>query len=300
MHLRYSMATIFVAGFALSGCSQPTTSQSQAKRVSTPPAVEKPSADTPAEVPASTPSTAASETGASTAAWGSLRGRFVYQGTPPVLEKLSTGGKDGAVCDQHPIPNESLLVDSDSRGIKNILVFARKASRVHPKYEETAKTVVEFDQKECIFLSHVLPVRVGQPLKLKNSDPIGHNTNMSPPGDQGINPLLAANADYDYQFARQQSVPVVVSCNIHPWMKAYILPRKDPYVGLSTKEGAFEILNLPAGEELEFQVWHERAAGPQSALVARPDWAQGRFRVTIKPDDVEDLGTIEIAASAFK
>ena len=32
-------------------------------------------------------------------------------------------------------------------------------------------------------------------------------------------------------------------------------------------DGSFEIPNLPAGEEIEVQVWHERAAGPGGALV---------------------------------
>jgi hypothetical protein len=190
------------------------------------------------------------------------------------------------------------VIDS-SGGIKNVVVYLRKTSRVHPQYEETAKTPIDFDQKECIFISHVLPVRVGQPVKLKNSDPIGHNTNLSPPGDQSINPLLAANSEYEYQFARAQAIPVAVSCNIHPWMKAFILPRKDPYAVVTNQAGEFEISNLPAGEELEFQIWHERSAAAQG-LVARQDWAQGRFRLTLKPDEVKDLGTIEVPAAAFK
>ena len=47
-----------------------------------------------------------------------------------------------------------------------------------------------FDQKECVFSSHVLPVRVGQTVVIKNSDPIGHNTNVTTQADVNINPLL--------------------------------------------------------------------------------------------------------------
>ena len=64
--------------------------------------------------------------------------------------------------------------------------------------------------------------------------------------------------------------------------------------------GWFEIRNLPAGEEIEFQVWHEGGVGLHGELVARPEWAKGRLRVTIPRDDVLDLGAIELAPAAFR
>jgi hypothetical protein len=299
MKSKVSWAATILTGLMLSGCNQPAPPSGGA--ADTPSALPTASIDAPAGAPASAVHTSAApkESAAPSTSWGALRGRFVYQGTPPEAKTLNTSGKDAETCSQHPVPDESLLVDSASGGIKNVLVIVRNASRVHPSYEET-NAPVEFDQKQCVFLSHVLPVRIGQTVKIKNSDPIGHNTNIAPPGDKSINPLLPAGGDYDHQFSRPQSIPVVVSCNIHPWMKAYILPRKDPYVAVTDKDGSFEISNLPAGEQLELQIWHERGAGPQSSLVARPEWAQGRFKVTIRPDAVEDLGNIDVAASAFK
>ncbi len=233
------------------------------------------------------------------ASWGTLRGKFVYQGEAPVLPPLGTGGKDGAVCDVHPIVNESLLVDAQTKGIKNVVIFARKVSRVHESYEKDAQADVLFDQKECVFLSHVLPLRVGQTLVIKNSDPVGHNSNISPVGDTALNPLLPAGADQRHVFKRAQNMPVPVTCNIHPWMKAYVLPRNDPYFAVTHSDGSFEIANLPAGEEIEFQVWHERGKGNQGALEAKKAWAKGRFKLKLAADKVEDLGTIEVAPAAL-
>src|SRR5262245_60758067 len=56
--------------------------------------------------------------------WGSLKGVFVYQGTPPALKALSTGGKDPGVCDVHPVPDQSLVVHDSTKGIANIVVYA--------------------------------------------------------------------------------------------------------------------------------------------------------------------------------
>jgi hypothetical protein len=232
--------------------------------------------------------------------WATLKGRFVYQAEPPASQFLATGGKDGAVCDQHPIPDESLVVDPQSKGIKNVVVFARKVSRVHESYQADETQDVVFDQKQCVFLSHVLPLRTSQTLLIKNSDPVGHNSNISPPGDSGINPLLPAGGQTRHKFRRPQATPVAVTCNIHPWMKAYVLPRNDPYFAVTAADGTFEIVNLPAGEEIEFQVWHETGKGSQGALEAKKPWAKGRFKLKLTAGETHDLGVVEVPASAFK
>ena len=151
-----------------------------------------------------------------------------------------------------------------------------------------------FDQKECVFLSHVQPVMVGQQLLIKNSDPIGHNTNIAPPGDQGVNPLLSPGGEFEHKFSFQQNNPVAVTCNIHPWMKAYVFPRGNPYFAITDKEGKFEIKNVPAGEPVEFRLWHESAD-----TLAPGDWSRGRKMITVPENGVTDLGKIEVSPDMF-
>jgi hypothetical protein len=140
-------------------------------------------------------------------------------------------------------------------------------------------------------------VRAGQPMLIKNSDPIGHNTNISPTGDVQFNALIAAGGSATYSFSRAQTDPVGIVCNIHPWMKAYVLPRKDPYFAVTKADGTFEIEKLPAGEDIEFQVWQERKP---KGLQAKAEWAGGKFKVKIPKDDALDLGTVAVPASAFQ
>jgi hypothetical protein len=83
-------------------------------------------------------------------------------------------------------------------------------------------------------------------------------------------------------------------------MKAYILPRNDSYVAVSRADGGFEIANLPAGEDIEFQVWHERAFGAQGAFEAKKDWPKGRFKLKLQAGETKDLGTIAVSARAFR
>lgn len=227
------------------------------------------------------------------AQWGSLKGKFVYDGDPPPAVKLDVN-KDLGVCDKHPLVDESLVVDKDSRGLANVVIYLRtKDVQVHPDYEASAGGRVEFDNKGCRFEPHVVTIRLSQTLVLKNSDPVGHNSNVQPVADQGINPLLPAGAEVTHQFGRAQTVPVQVSCNIHPWMKGYILPRDNPYMAVSATDGTFEIKNLPAGD-LEFQAWQEK-----SGYLAVTGWEKGRFTVTIKDGATEDLGAIKVPPALF-
>jgi hypothetical protein len=230
--------------------------------------------------------------------WGSLKGKFVFAGDPPAMGSVSTGGKDADMCGDR-VPDQSLIVDPASKGISNIVVFARKVSRV--KDAETPTEPAVFDQKACLFLTHVLPVRTGQEMKILNSDPKAHNTAITPPGDAAINPQLVGGGETTVSFKRSQNAPVAATCSIHPWMKAFVFPRADGYVAVSGPDGSFEIKDLPAGENIEFMVWHEKVgAGSGGGLVAKSGWNGGRFKMTIPADGVEDLGTIEVPAAAFQ
>jgi hypothetical protein len=207
--------------------------------------------------------------------------------------------KDTEVCskDGMKLYDNSLRVDPASSGLADVVVFVRKARRV--KNPVPAEPVV-FDQKNCEFLSPVFAARVGQPVDVRNSDPIGHNTNIS---GSSFNQLIPAGESTIYTPARDTSMPVSVTCNIHPWMKAYAVFREDGYVAVSASDGSFEIADLPAGEPLEFQVWHARSLGPNGGLgLDRPElkWSsKGRFEITLEPDQVRDLGTLEVPAAAL-
>ena len=74
-------------------------------------------------------------------------------------------------------------------------------------------------------------------------------------------------------------------------MKAYMMPRKDTYMAVTKADGSFEIPNLPAGEKVEFQVWHEKAV---ASWPPSPS-GRGRFTVTIPKDGVHDLGQIQVS-----
>jgi len=234
--------------------------------------------------------------------WATLKGRFVFDGTPPTMAPYNAN-KDQATCTingKAPL-QETLLVDSETKGIANVAIYIRKVSRVHESAQPTDDKVL-FDQKACVFLTHVIPMTIGQTLELKNSDPVGHNTNIS--GKNSFNQTIPANESVDYTPQKEEAMPVSAVCSIHPWMNSYLVIRKNGYYAVTGPDGSFEIPNIPAGEELEFQVWHESGQGPSNALVLNtPEgkelkWSsKGRFKIQLAEDEVKEIQlTIPAAA----
>lgn len=230
--------------------------------------------------------------------WATLKGRFTYAGSVGEPKPLIVD-KDTEVCSKGGMKlfDRSLLVDPSSKGLANVVVFARKTTRVKNPVPDTP---LVFDQKNCEFLSPVFAARVGQPVDVRNSDPIGHNTNIA---GSSFNQLIPAGAGTVYKPDSETGMPTMVTCNIHPWMKAYVIFRKDGYVAVSATDGSFAIPDLPAGEPLEFQVWHSRSTGSGGGVVLeRPDlkWnPKGRFVITLQADETKDLGTLEVPAGSI-
>jgi hypothetical protein len=100
-------------------------------------------------------------------------------------------------------------------------------------------------------------------------------------------------------LSSDEAIPAQVNCNIHPWMKAWLVVRPNPYATVTAADGSFEIKNLPAGE-LELQLWHEKAGFIQEFTVGGKSEkvAKGRKKVTITPAGI-DLGEMVISAGAF-
>ena len=109
----------------------------------------------------------------------------------------------------------------------------------------------------------------------------------------------------DFTPQKEEALPVAVGCSIHPWMVAYFLPRENGYYAVSGPDGSFEIVNVPAGEELEIQVWHESGTGTRGALVLNTSeakqlkWSKkGRFKLRLSEDEVKEM-EISVPASAL-
>jgi plastocyanin len=231
--------------------------------------------------------------------WGTLKGRFKFGGSAPAASELKAD-KDVEVCGKHKLVAEELVVGADG-GVANVVVFVRdKSVKVHPDLAATKNEKAVLDNQNCRFEPHVLFVQTGQPFVIKNSDTVGHNSNVQTIKNPASNNLIPANGEATATFKSDEAIPATVTCNIHPWMKAWVVIRDNPYAAVSKPDGSFEIKNLPAGE-LEFQFWHEKAGYLGEATVGgkAEKMAKGRKKLKVAAGD-NDLGEIVLDAKLFQ
>lgn len=231
--------------------------------------------------------------------WGTLKGRFVFGGDAPVAAELKAD-KDVEVCGKHKLLAEELVVGAD-KGVANVVVFVRdKGVKVHPDFAGPGDKVV-LDNKDCRFDPHVAVVRTGQTLVIKNSDTVGHNSNVATIKNSPSNNLIPAGGEAPVTFSSEEAIPAQVTCNIHPWMKSWLVIRPNPYAAVSKADGTFELKNVPAGGELELQIWHEKAGYVGEVTIAgkAEKIAKGRKKVKVAAGD-NDLGEMVLDANLFK
>jgi hypothetical protein len=146
-------------------------------------------------------------------------------------------------------------------------------------------------------------VWIEQPIKLLNSDTVAHNTKIDPRGGAAAaNPVLPPGQSTLYNPGGEERAPAPVSCAIHPWMKAYLLPRSNPYFAVTKENGEFEIANLPAGVELEFRVWQPQLQfltadadlGGQSQKISK-----GRMTLTLADGQTQEFN-VTLDAGVFQ
>lgn len=212
---------------------------------------------------------AAAETAASDApkieGKGTFKGTIKVVGNVPTLNPLLAKGapvKD-AICANEAVPDESVIV-GDGGGLANVFVYLRRVPNVDVPPPPTDPITV--DQQGCKFVPHALVCRVGQPLKLINSDPVAHNVGLTGL-IMSFNQTLGGGdkEGITIQYDRAEPVPVKARCDFHGWMQAWQLAVDHPWFALTGPDGTFEIKDVPAGE-MEFVVWHEKAGNIERAF----------------------------------
>ena len=226
--------------------------------------------------------------------YATLKGRFRLS-APVTLPPIAVT-KDPNVCG-NTAPNMAVVTGPDN-SLQFVLVYlATKINDVsdekwvHPSYAETANATVDFDQKKCIFLSHVFGMRSTQKLNVLNSDTVGHNTAIKA---FGFDTIIPAGGSTVVDSVKEIKEPASTSCAIHPWMSAYIMATPHPFIAVTDNNGEFEIKNVPAGVNLEFKVWHEKVRYVKNATVggAPTTWPKGSLKVKLENDQVLELDAV--------
>lgn len=224
--------------------------------------------------------------------------RFVLDGAPPPVKQINVApdfAPPGA-----PIIDERLLVDPKSRGIKNVLVYVytgRGGSTIDVPPNKNQRR--RLTMTNARFEPHILIAQAGDTLELVERGPNQHNPNLNffANTPQGI--LVPPGEPHLVPVPKPEPAPIPVDCNIHPWMRAYVVVLDHPFAAVTDSDGNLAIDGLPAGTSLTFRVFHEAGRIDRVRMSgAETDWQRSRFNVELAVG-VNDLGDILIPSESL-
>jgi hypothetical protein len=184
---------------------------------------------------------------------GKITGTVKFEGTPPHMRGIDMSKDPWCVKANADHPQHLQLTEvGPGGGMANIAVYIQGWTGPAVVY----KTVPEFDQKNCMYVPHVMAVDPGQTFKVVTSDQTAHNIHPEPnpminiPWNQSQPP---GAAPIEKSWKNVEMIPV--QCNIHPWMHGWHVVVKGPYA-VTDDSGKYTIEDVPPGT-YTLTAWHE-------------------------------------------
>lgn len=183
---------------------------------------------------------------------GIITGRVTFTGTPAKPERINMSQQPECVkLNPQPLMTEKVVAGRGNT-LQNVVVYI---SAGESNSSPAPATPVSFDQQNCRYTTHVLAFRVGQDVRMSNSDPFNHNIHPVPQINREWNKIqLPGTPPFSYAYDKQEFIPV--KCNIHAWMQAYFVVLKTSHFAVTGEDGQFTLPNLPPGKYI-ITAWHE-------------------------------------------
>jgi len=210
-----------------------------------------------------------------------ITGHIKLDGKAPEPKQIDMSGVKEC-ADQHPDPvNEETIVADDKGNLANVVVSI-KADDPSALGGEAPKTPAVLDQKGCMYTPHVLPVMVGQEMKIKNDDPFLHNVHSLAQTNPAFN-FGQPNKDDGKPVDPPKAPEIIkVKCDVHPWMSAWIIVVDNPFFGASKEDGTYTIKgNLPDGE-YTLHAWHEKLGEQDQKITVKDGKATSDFTFKVE------------------
>jgi hypothetical protein len=136
------------------------------------------------------------------------------------------------------------------------------------------------DQVNQEFDPYVKPILVGSAVFFPNKDNVRHHVYSFSPAKVFDLPLYAGTPAKPVVFDKPGVV--VLGCNIHDWMVAYVYVSESPWFAKTGADGSAVLRDLPAQQYI-VRVWHPQLAGVEAA--------------TQKAADLSSAATLDLAWS---
>lgn len=186
---------------------------------------------------------------------GKISGTVSFTGTAPTNPAIDMSEEQACAAKHEGGVRDPQYVVNDGK-LGNVFVHVKSGLPAGASYAAPSEAVV-LDQDGCLYEPRVFGVMAGQPIEIRNSDPVLHNIKAVPEENRGFNisqPTAGMTTTRTFDTAE---VMVPLECNVHGWMNAYAGVKGHPFFATTGDDGTFTIEGLPAGT-YEVEAWHEK------------------------------------------
>lgn len=191
---------------------------------------------------------------------GSIAGTVGYLGPKVTPAKISA---TDAMC-KVELHEQAVTLAPTGKALANVLV--RIVKNAPPSATAPSEPVV-INQKDCTYAPRVAGAVRGQKLVLRNADGTMHNVH----GLSGLDDkktlfnVAQPPGAKDVEKDPKRADVVKLTCDIHPWMRAFVVISEHPYFSVSDAQGHFEIKDVPSGS-YRVEAWHEKLGSKVAEL----------------------------------
>jgi Carboxypeptidase regulatory-like domain len=216
---------------------------------------------------------------------GSITGRVTLDGPPPVLQPIDMSASPACVQANAAPVVPPLVVTGDNGALANVVIYVKDGLGNYRF--DTPKDPVVLMQKNCMYEPHILALMTNQPFEIENNDPTMHNVHPMPKHNrQWSTSQPVGSAALKSTFARPElAMPVL--CNVHPWMRSFVFAFDNPYFAVTSRDGEFELRNLPPGT-YTIEAWQEKFGTQDQSVTVSSKQAKAiafTFRADTKSGD---------------
>lgn len=181
-----------------------------------------------------------------------IMGVVNFVGQPPQGKLLRL---PNACAKQHQgeVYSDEVIVKNGK--LQNVLVRISKGLEKRI-YNDVPNTIVEIDQRGCIYKPRVAAVRINQVVEFINSDPIIHNVKSLTEKNEKFNIMMPKQGQRERRSFQNAELLLETKCSFHPWMSSYIAILDHPFYAVTNQKGEFELNGVAPGK-YEIEVWHE-------------------------------------------
>lgn len=115
---------------------------------------------------------------------------------------------------------------------------------------------VTLEARGCRFEPWLQGAVKGQKIALRNRDGTTHSVRAAAQGRVVFNVIQAPDGGPLEKDPILTGV-VTIGCDLHPWMKAFVVVSEHPYFAVTADDGAFEINDVPPGR-YGIEAWNDR------------------------------------------